>query len=236
MAYYTDKELLERFEYYTMQVEERLLGGEDFKTVGDRMPMTATLGHPKTFEIVRTNKAHTELTHYPLEKLREEWMEYLVNHVHLDSIKNILKFLPPFYASQEPHQTMAFVQYVKVGRDSDYSSFISFTKPSRLPDKHILWLTCEAKEFGKMSKKVEQVIRMDEFKLKHFKRYQQLTSREVEILKLLANGCNNPQIAERLFISRQTVETHRKHIKRKLEIRSLRDLMRYAFVFDLIEY
>jgi DNA-binding CsgD family transcriptional regulator len=162
-------------------------------------------------------------------------MEYLITHVHPESIKNNLRFLPKFYGNQNHHQTLAFVQYTKLGKDQHYSPSISFTKPSRLPDKQILWLTCETKDFGKMSKKIEQIVKMDEFKLKHFKRFQQLTNREMKVLKLLANGCNNPQIAERLFISRKTVETHRKHIKRKLQIHSFRDLMRYAFAFDLIE-
>lgn len=99
----------------------------------------------------------------------------------------------------------------------------------------MLWLAVDPKDFGKHQKKIERIIKMDEFKLKHFKQFQSLTEREVEILKLLANGYNNPKIADKLFLSRSTVETHRKNLKRKLELKSLRDLMRYAFVFDLVE-
>lgn len=81
----------------------------------------------------------------------------------------------------------------------------------------------------------ERIVKMHQFKLKHLKRFQQLSSREIEVLTLLANGYNNPRIAKHLFISRHTVETHRKNLKRKLKLRSLRDLMRYAFAFDLLE-
>lgn len=82
---------------------------------------------------------------------------------------------------------------------------------------------------------MERVVSMDEFKLKNFKRFQTLTKREVEILQMLANGCDNPAIAEQLFISRQTVETHRKNLRIKLDLNSYRDLMKYAFSFNLVQ-
>ena len=73
-----------------------------------------------------------------------------------------------------------------------------------------------------------------QFAQKHLKNYQSLTPREIEIVILLAKGLNNPAIAQKLFISRSTVEQHRKHINQKLEVRSLVHLFRYAHAFDLI--
>ncbi len=66
------------------------------------------------------------------------------------------------------------------------------------------------------------------------KNYQGLTGREKEIIQLLATGYNNPMIAKKLFISRHTVEKHRKNIYFKLEIKSFAHLMRYVYAFDLI--
>ena len=45
-----------------------------------------------------------------------------------------------------------------------------------------------------------------------------LTEREVEVLKLIAEGCSNPEIAERLILSVGTVKTHVKHIYGKLGV------------------
>lgn len=83
---------------------------------------------------------------------------------------------------------------------------------------------------------MEQVIRGELFAALHTGRFQQLTSREVEVLQLLAGGLNNPMIAKRLQISRYTVETHRKHLKRKLEVRSHVMLIKYALAFGLVQY
>ena len=50
--------------------------------------------------------------------------------------------------------------------------------------------------------------------------WESLTESELKIATLVAEGLSNPQIAERLFISRRTVETHVSHILRKLELSS----------------
>lgn len=64
--------------------------------------------------------------------------------------------------------------------------------------------------------------------------FNYLTLREREIMKMVALGNNNPQIAEKLFISRSTVEGHRKQINKKLEIHSLPFLLKYAYAFNII--
>lgn len=50
-------------------------------------------------------------------------------------------------------------------------------------------------------------------------RYSTLTPREKEILKLVASGLSNAEIAEKLFISKRTVEIHRANLMRKLDLR-----------------
>ena len=58
--------------------------------------------------------------------------------------------------------------------------------------------------------------------------YETLTAREREVLHLVAEGHTNAEIADRLFISRRTVETHRANLMRKLGLRTQTDLISYA--------
>jgi DNA-binding NarL/FixJ family response regulator len=58
--------------------------------------------------------------------------------------------------------------------------------------------------------------------------YDSLSSREREVLHLAAHGYTNAEIAERLYISRRTVETHRANAMRKLDLRAEFDLIRYS--------
>ena len=61
-----------------------------------------------------------------------------------------------------------------------------------------------------------------------------LTGREIEIIKLIEKEYSNKQIAERLFISERTVETHRKNIFRKTGTNSVIGLVKYAYEHRLI--
>jgi DNA-binding NarL/FixJ family response regulator len=58
--------------------------------------------------------------------------------------------------------------------------------------------------------------------------YETLTLREREVLRLTAEGHTGVVVAQRLFISPRTVETHRANLMRKLGLRNLKELIRYA--------
>ncbi|MFW5883095.1 MAG: LuxR C-terminal-related transcriptional regulator, partial [Verrucomicrobiota bacterium] len=61
-----------------------------------------------------------------------------------------------------------------------------------------------------------------------------LTSREREILQLIAESCSNKEIAAKLCISARTADTHRTNIMRKLNIHDVAGLTRYALSNGLI--
>jgi len=66
-------------------------------------------------------------------------------------------------------------------------------------------------------------------------RFSGLSSREVEVLQLIAEGEANKQIAAELGISIKTVEKHRDHLMQKLDIHDTAGLTRYAIVEGIIE-
>lgn len=65
--------------------------------------------------------------------------------------------------------------------------------------------------------------------------YGELSEREREIMFLLVRGLSNQEIAEKLFISPSTVQSHRSHILQKLGLETTIDLVRYAIRNGLIE-
>jgi two-component system response regulator NreC len=62
-----------------------------------------------------------------------------------------------------------------------------------------------------------------------------LSERETEVLRLIALGHTNVEIAEKLYISVRTVETHRAHIQQKLGVSSRAELVRNALSRGLVE-
>jgi two-component system, NarL family, response regulator NreC len=62
-----------------------------------------------------------------------------------------------------------------------------------------------------------------------------LSEREVEVLRLIALGHTNNEIAEQLYLSVRTIESHRSHIQQKLGLTTRADLVRFALEHDLVE-
>ncbi|MFP5327378.1 MAG: response regulator [Acidimicrobiia bacterium] len=63
----------------------------------------------------------------------------------------------------------------------------------------------------------------------------ELSERELEVLRLVALGNTNAEIAAELYVSVRTVETHRAHVQQKLGIKARADLVRYAREHGLLE-
>jgi len=85
------------------------------------------------------------------------------------------------------------------------------------------------KHFGDQYQKLA-----DMAKLSDRKKYK-LSSRETEVLQLIAEGRSNKEISGELSISVKTVEKHRQHIMEKLKVHNTADLTRYAISKGMIE-
>lgn len=64
---------------------------------------------------------------------------------------------------------------------------------------------------------------------------KKLTPREMEILRMVAHGYSNQLIADKLYISVRTVESHKNHIMQKLELTNTVDLVKYAIKNGIID-
>jgi two-component system response regulator NreC len=62
-----------------------------------------------------------------------------------------------------------------------------------------------------------------------------LSEREVDVLRLIALGHTNAEIASQLFLSVRTVESHRAHIQQKLRLSTRAELVRYALDHRIVE-
>ncbi|MCB0588060.1 MAG: response regulator transcription factor [Phaeodactylibacter sp.] len=63
----------------------------------------------------------------------------------------------------------------------------------------------------------------------------QLTKREIEVLRLIAEEYSNSEIAEKLFISIRTVDTHRRNLLEKLGLKNTAGLVKYAIKHGIVE-
>ncbi len=82
--------------------------------------------------------------------------------------------------------------------------------------------------------KLQRIQDQEDFRESNRKLFDSLTKREVEIVRLVTKDFNNLKISEKLFISRYTVEQHRKNINKKLNIHNTLQLFHFALSFNLI--
>ena len=64
---------------------------------------------------------------------------------------------------------------------------------------------------------------------------KQLTARELEIVRHIAGGLTNQQIAKKLFLRTVTVSTHRKNMLAKLQLKNTASLVKYAADHQLLQ-
>lgn len=235
MQYLTDRELIEYFEFGTLILENQFVSEEVFIKKSFELPIMAVASPVNQIDLLYTNKKHEIYTGYSIDKIREDCAAYLNDIVHPESKRNVKQFLPEFYNSYHSHQTLSFVQYTKFPGEEGYSPLITFTKPPASSQDLVMRFAVRPGEMGKMAKKMKQVVEFDKFRLQNFRKFQLLSKREMEVLQLLGQGFNNPKIAEKLFISRQTVESHRKSIIHKLQLRNYSDLMKFVLAFALVK-
>ncbi len=83
-------------------------------------------------------------------------------------------------------------------------------------------------------KVISQFLDIAKGKVQPEDKFSLLTSREREILQLIAEGYSNKEIADMLYISEKTVKTHRENIMRKLDLHNVAELVKYALQRGII--
>jgi DNA-binding CsgD family transcriptional regulator len=82
--------------------------------------------------------------------------------------------------------------------------------------------------------KLPRVLEQYDFLRQNVEKVASLTTREKQILELVAEGMTSEEIAKAIHLSHHTVNTHRKNIYRKLSVQNSADLLKFAEVFGFI--
>ncbi|MGL5233148.1 MAG: response regulator transcription factor [Empedobacter falsenii] len=142
------------------------------------------------------------------------------------------------YCNEGNHATqLNFFQRVKLYKANRHRWFYTVCKllvKNDADQQRLIMLSTPIDGVGALMEKVKRVLDENEYIRNNYKKFALLTKREKEILTLLSIGKSSMEIADQLFISKETVATHRKNIIRKLDVKSFAELLRFALAFDLI--
>lgn len=125
----------------------------------------------------------------------------------------------------------SIVQAVKAG----VSGFLSKDTPKEEFLEAIRSVQNGEQYFGDAISKIVYKGYINTIKGKQPKDKKSLTSRELEVIKLISDGLSYKEVAEKLFISTRTVETHRNNILEKLELKNNIELVKYAIRNKIVD-
>ncbi len=185
-----------------------------------------------TFEFIYANKKYEnyfglsngEIIHHNVQFFREHYWPSTWEETTREIIR--------FGKEQNELNVFGHIQRIRKNKNAPYRNFVCSTRICRNPDCFITdYVPVDV--FFNESKKIQVLADSIEFVLHNFTKYTLLSKRELEILRLIGCGKTRNEIAEELFISKHTLDNHRKHIRQKLEINTTAELFRYIHAFDL---
>jgi len=177
-------------------------------------------------KILIVNKATLELLEYPENELVGKSIEIIL----LGENKKAYTTL-----EEETAQNIYNTYYSKANLIIPVSFSKSFIYDDKNNKTGILYLASHQTETFAKKIKSDEEASAQKISIKT-KGEIPLTNRELEIIKLIAADFSRQEIADKLFISVRTVETHRKHIMEKLHTKSSIALVHYAIQNKLVQY
>ncbi len=162
-------------------------------------------------------------------------------HTSILNPKDSVEYTPKIFEllrRNNNEEIISLFQEVRPSKQINYSWFITGCKvllrDNEGHPKLLIGISIPIDSMLEIAQKAQRIIDENNYMHKNIHLFESLTKREKELLKYFALGNTNEAIAREIFISVETVATHRKNIKRKLGCKTNYDCTYFAQVFNLI--
>jgi DNA-binding CsgD family transcriptional regulator len=219
-------------------IEEKL---ENFALCAEFIPGVAVVHHLKDSENIETvymsSRGLNQLG-VSLNELRSMGSKYHERFFNNEDMEEFTLKLRALLQKKDPDETFTFFQQVKLKDRKDWvwhiGSIRIFHQDENGNATHLVTVAFPVDQMKHIPNKAERLLAESEFFRNNEKKFTCLGGRAREVLRLVALGKSSAEISQELNISVETVNTHRKNIKRKLGISTTYDFTEYAHAFDLI--
>lgn len=164
--------------------------------------------------------------------------EYYVKYFNQEDIWKVMEDMQAMLSRKDPNEVFNFYHQARPNENVEWTWFLFSMKILEFDNEGNPLLTIGfAQDLDpnySVTYKVDKLLEEKVFSQTHKDIFDNLSKREIEILKLVAKGKTSDEISEICFISIETVKTHRKHINQKLNANSITDLQNFARAFNLI--
>ncbi len=210
---------------------------QQIREIADLLPVITVIHNLRSrFTVEYMSATGLAVLRTTLEELRETGPDY---HARFCNEKDSADYLPrlnELIERNDPHAVFTFFQRVRAAPEAEWQWYLSSMRLLlRDADGQPLLAITQAVHIDPhlhLTGKVTQLLEDNVFFRDNYSLYLALTKREKELLRLLAHAKTNKEIAEELFLSVNTVETHKKNLKTKLKAGSSTELIRFARAFE----
>lgn len=231
MILHTEKEQLIKTQEFAYRLRNLYLTDMKlFNQVNDCIPFSVFTNRQDNLNISYSNKK-LERKGPEMEMLVTIGSSYLPKiscPILLNIAKNIAE---KFHQTNDKNSVCSYLQNFKINGKMNYF----YASKLFLDEQHYFNIgnfTDDLGMVGSVFKKVFDSVTKSEIT---WLKFQSLTKQEKVILRLIAKSHSTSEIGDLLFISKHTVQTHRKNINKKLDTNKISDLVHFAMVLELID-
>lgn len=231
-------------EVLTFQAHTMCLGNHlsnqmlSISDIGDYVPGSVMVQNLGTMVNSYMNKFGCDILRKSSEELREMGPEYFNRYFPPEELKFFKKELLLFISDGDANNLHSFLQRVRSDVNADYKWYFTTSRIIQSPEDGInpslVNISVPINMLSSTGARMRNLIENDEYMRKNFHRFGQLSMREKEIIKMIVEGKSSHEIADVLFRSIHTINTHRKNIIHKLGVNSLAELIKFAVAFNLV--
>ncbi|OOQ61164.1 response regulator transcription factor [Mucilaginibacter pedocola] len=210
----------------------------NIRAFADELPSALIIHDAQSLEIVYMNSTGLNILETTLEELQALGPElYYVKYFNTEDSNDYVPKIMHIIKSNANDQ-VSYFQQVRVPRNTEWQLFVSNTKVfARNEAGEATYLITTAgliDPVHHITSKVNRVMEEINFLRNNNPLFLTLTKREKEVLKHMAMGSNSGEIAEKLYISSATADTHRRNIRNKLNLKNNYDAVKFAQAYNLL--
>ncbi|WP_293300600.1 helix-turn-helix transcriptional regulator [Pedobacter sp. UBA4863] len=217
-----------------LRLKEKLDG---LRLMADEMPIAIIVHRIADLSVVYMNKVGLAILGIDLQELQTiDSREYVSRYFHQDDDADYTAKIQ-HNLMHKPSMSSSYFQQVK-SKDGNWQLFASSSKVFLEDDNqqptHLITTASPLDPAHHISEKITRLMNDIRFLRNNAMAFGKLTVRETEILKMMALGLSSTEIAQKLFIALATVDTHRRNVRQKLNLKNNYDAVRFAQAFDLV--
>ncbi|MGY2134580.1 response regulator transcription factor [Hymenobacter sp. HD11105] len=164
--------------------------------------------------------------------------EYYARYFNPDEAHEYVPQVVEMLRRNDPSYVVNLFQQVRTGPQGSFQLHLSTARillqGAQGQPLLTICLSCLIDPDSHITTKVQRLLDDNAFLRAHAARFARLTKRERQVLAGISQGLSSGELAQTLFLSPHTVDTHRRNLRRKLETSSTFELSQYARAFDLL--